>query len=491
MKKRAISLLLLCAMIIGCFAGCASKDETNISDIPEAIKAAVSTATSVEASVLIDIQARVGTSAVSSGHTASLGADITVTSTNNPFSYHGEYYSNILVDGVSTREDKEYFVVQDERGDYIRYEYFDDTEEWTKSTLTREDTLALPLKTCLIQNWDQFLLGLTCDPNTVSIANKTAYLFTGKVPAIFIQELVGDKVFGSFMFSVEQLVEDDIPCTAYFDAETFLPIQIELDFTDSFIVNDMMIDSAVITATYNQWSQMTAIELPKKVNIIATDETAQFYAGYYAWNLFLPYINNTSGETSSAGNAGLSFAVSWETYQIRIDKGMTSLPLTYESLHNLGYDISSSYAMNILEPNSVIKDVPVMKGRDEILCTFYNPDTSPKPITDCSIGCIDARASGIVQNGISIYLPGEITLGVTRAALESAYGAPDEKSEGFSADTYIWRGGRDGQSFLAEISPVSDQVIRLRLENMPIVEQPPAETIPAASEAPAENTPEA
>lgn len=472
MKKRIISLFLLCAIIITCFAGCAKNDEIDVSAIPEEIKKAVSAATSVQTAVSVALQARVGTSASSSGHNASLGADITVTSTKDPFSYHGEYYSNILVDGVSTREDKEYYVVKNEDNNYIRYEYADSTGEWTKEKLSRADTMALPLKTCVIQNWDPFLSSLTMQRDPVSISNKSAYLFEGKVPAAFIQELVGDKVFGSFLFSVEQLLNDQIPCKAYFAVDTYLPIQIELDFTDSFIVNDMFIDSAVITANYSEWNEHSEIELPKKINIVASDETAKFYATYYAWNLFLPYINgsDTSG-SGTAGNSGLSFTTSWETYQLRIDQGMTTLPITYESLHNLGYDIQSSYSSNILEPNSVIKDVPVMKGKDQILCSFYNPDTSPKPIIDCTIGCIDVRASGIVQNGISIYLPGEITLGVTRAALESAYGKPHEKTEGFSADTYVWNGQTEGQSFTAEISPVNDQVIRLRLENMPIVDK--------------------
>ncbi len=491
MKKRFLSMLLICSLILGCFTGCQTEEEVDLTVIPGYIEAAVNAATSVEAAVAVDIQARVGTSASSSGHNASLGSDITVTSTNNPFTYHGEYYSNILVDGVSTREDREYYVVQDEDKNYIRYEYSDETEEWIKDTLTREEEMGLPLKTCVIQNWDKFFASMTCEKDTVSISNRFAYLFKGEVSAMFIQELVGDKVFGSFLYSTEQLMEDSIPCTAYFDAETYLPIEIELDFTDSFIVNDMMFDSAVITAEYSEWNEIPTIELPKKINIVASDETAKFYAGYYAWNLFLPYINGASNESGSAGNAGLSFTTSWETYQIRIDQGMTALPLSYQSLHGLGYEISSTYASNIIEPNSVIENVPVMKGRDEILCSFYNPDTSPKPIVDCSIGCIDVRAAGIINNGISVYLPGEITLGVTRAALESAYGMPEQKTEGFSADTYLWNGDSEGQSFMAEISPVSDQVIRIRLENIPISKQNTTAVAPeAVPEIPAETVPE-
>ena len=482
MKKRMTAVILFCAILIGSLGGCGMREDPQIA-VCSGIISAVDQATSVEASVGIDIQARVSSSGSSSGHNTSLGADITVLSTKDPFSYHGEYYANILVDGVSTREDKEYYVVRDEN-DFIHYEYTDETEQWSKTVLTREETMALPLKTCLIQNWEPFLNSMLCDRNTVSINDREAYLFTGDVPAIFIQELIGDKVFGSFLYSVEHLLDDRIPCTAYFDAETYLPIQIELDFTDAFIVNDMIIENAVITACYSKWSETSEIELPKKIGIVASDKTAEFYATYYAWNLFLPYVGAETQRDPHAGNAGLSFTSSWETYQLRIDQGMTALPLTFESLHNLGYSISPFYSSNILEPNSILRNVPVQKGRDEILCTFFNPDVSPRPIIDCSIGSIDIRASGVPYNGISIFLPGEITLGVSRAALESAYGKPDQKTQGFSSDTYIWFGAGEGQSFTAEISPMTDEVIRICLENVPIMV--PETTVPVEETEPAD-----
>lgn len=489
MKKRVLSLLLVCVTVLGCFTGCAGSSKSKV-DVPTEIIAAVGKATSVQASVGVAMQARVGTNSSSSGHNASLGADITVTSTKEPFAYHGEYYSNILVDGVSTREDKEYYVVQDE-GNYTRYEYTDGTEEWNKSSVSRADAMALPLKTCLIQNWDVLLNSLVCQNETVTLGNKAAYKFEGKVPAIFIQELVGDKVFGSFMYSVEKLLNDSIPCVAYFDAETFLPIKIELDFEDSFIVNDMFIDEATITAEYSKWNEIDAIELPKKISIVSSDKEAEFYATYYAWNLFLPYINGNSKDNSSGNNSNLSFSAAWNTFQLRIDNGMTKLPFTYEDLHNLGYNIATTYSSNILEPNCVIKDVPVKKGKDEILCSFYNPDTTPRPIIDCSIGSVDIKAASLPQNSINIYFPGEITLGVTRKAIEAAYGKPTSSVQGFSSDTLTWTSkDNEGQFFLVEVSPITNEVIRIRLENIPISPRETTEAGPSEAETIAEDVPE-
>ncbi|MBQ5756318.1 MAG: hypothetical protein IIV88_03565, partial [Erysipelotrichaceae bacterium] len=167
---------------------------------------------------------------------------------------------------------------------------------------------------------------------------------------------------------------------------------------------------------------------------------------------------------------------SWDTFQVRIDQGMTKLPLLYEDLNKLGYSIDSSASSTILEPNSYVENIPVVKGSDKLLCAFYNPETTPQPIINCSIGSIDVIASNIVQNSISVFLPGEVTLGITREALESAYGKPDESSSGFSADTYIYHGETENQQFMAEISPVTNLVIRLQLKNIPQVQQAPTTT---------------
>lgn len=469
MKKRFLAIFMVCTIIFGCLTGCSVlSSHSSDSETSGSIIAAVNEATSVKASVSIELLGRLESSSESGSRNAAIGSDITVTSTKDPFSYHGEYYSSIVIDGATTREDKEYYVIKDEN-DYIRYEYSDDTGEWTKDTLTRAETLSLPLKTCLIYNWEEFMSYLSCDDSDAVLDDRAAYLFSGYVPPIFLQELVGDMVFGSFMYSLEQLLDEELYCTAYFDAETYLPMQIEIEFGDSFLVDDMSVESGIITAQYSEWSETSKIDLPKKINIVAVDENSNFYATYYAWNLFLPYITGATGIIGS-DPSDETFTTSWETYQMRIDQGMTSLPLSYEGLYNLGYSIAGGFSGYILEPNTILENVVLEKGGDQLICTFYNADANPRPIGECSIGCIDAKRSLIPDYGILLFLPGDITLDSSREAILSAYGSPDEEVQAFSCDTYTWYGAGENQSLLVEINPVTSQVIRIRLENVPIME---------------------
>lgn len=475
MKKQFLSIFLVCLIVLSCFTGC---EVSSSSEITTSIIKATSATTSVDSSVLISLQARVGSNAGSTGHTASLGADISVKSTFEPFAYFGEYYSNITVDGVTTREDKEYYVLGNEDGGYTRYEYDDATEEWKKVTLTREEEFALPLKTCVIQDWGHFLSYLEYE-EAAEIKGTAAHQFKGQIPAVFIQDLIGHRVFGSFLFSLEHILSDTIECVAYFNAETFLPIALELNFTNSFKVSDMLIDSGTITVEYKSWNTVPEIDLPKKVTIAATDETADFYASYYAWNLFLPYVNGANGST---GSSALLNTASWDSFKMRIDKNMLELPVRCRTLYDMGYTVAPEYSSYIVEANSVVRDVPIQRGGDEFYCSFYNLETYSQPIVDCSIGCIDFYSANIPNGSITLFLPGDIALGVTRDALVSAYGEPTSLEPGFSIDTYTWHGATDNQSLVCEVSPVNNRVIRIRLENMPVIVSTDAEQTDSTTE---------
>ena len=86
------------------------------------------------------------------------------------------------------------------------------------------------------------------------------------------------------------------------------------------------------------------------------------------------------------------------------------------------------------------------------------------------IGAIDLSAGNNANGSIELYLPGEVALGVSREALISAYGVPDTLTSGFSCDTYIWNGKTSNESFLAEVSPGSNNVIRICLKKLPVID---------------------
>ena len=115
-----------------------------------------------------------------------------------------------------------------------------------------------------------------------------------------------------------------------------------------------------------------------------------------------------------------------------------------------------------------MEGIVLNKNQDKMKITVYNPDTVAQPVASCNVGAIDLYAADIPQNGIVVYFPGEVTLGMTGESLISAYGEPDEKISSFSSDHYKWYGEGDLQFFESEVSPVTGQVIRLKLSNIPV-----------------------
>lgn len=472
--KRMIAVMMALAVLVSMMGGCGLVSEDDEVDevalLIESVENAIMTAGSVEASIYLDMQAHIGTTGTTGNHTASVESDITVLSTFAPYTFYIETFSRILVDSVSTREDTEIYIVPENNSqDYVEYEYDVETDTWNQQTLSRSEVEALSLKCCLLQNWEHFFRNARLDDEGVTCNDKVTDEYVGKVDSSILQELINDGIFGSFLYSVEQLLNDELTCTVYIDQETYLPVQIIIDFSDEFIVTDMSFDSALLTVDYSEWGQINEISVPKKVSVVATDKEAEFYASYYAWNLFLPYLQTATQQQQGGADGNVSFTSSWETFQIRIDNGMTALPIVFEDLAKLGYSIDGSYDNIIIEPNMYVENIPVLKGRDLVYCVFYNDTTEPQPISSCKIGSFDFAAANQQENRISVFLPGEVCLGMTKESLLAAYDDPDETISSFSSDTLIWRvKDTENQFFLAEISPVTNLVIRLQLTYIPV-----------------------
>lgn len=460
--RKALCCVCAAVMLLPILSGCGSTGSRS-----NTLLDAVSNVQSVEASISLELRGNISDSGRTGSHTASIRSDGTITSTLSPTpAYHAEFYSSILVDSATTREEREYYVVPKDDA-YIRYEYNEDTDEWNQTTLSRADSLSVLRQTGFLYDWSEILTGMTSETTETAPDGHEFIIYSGTAPTHVFQELFGKNVFGSFMYSVEQLLEEDIPCTLTVDAETLLPDTLELEFKDEWTVSDMHFDTALVTVIYSNWNKTEEIEVPKKVSVGSTDTEAEFYSSFYAWNLFLPYVGGQLSENGSAGNAGQSFAASWNTFQVRIDGGMTKVPMSFEDLKKLGYAIDEQFSGIVMEPNKYKDGIAVVKGADKMYCTFYNDDTVAQPITSCKIGCIDISTSDLPENGIKVFLP-EVTLGITKEALISAYGEPTESSTSFSCDTYVWKGDSDLQSFMTEVSPVDGTVIRLQLRNIPV-----------------------
>jgi len=470
-KTRLWALGLVVAVLTSLFTGCGLLEEDEevdpVTTMIESVENAIAGAGSVETSIFLELQAHIGSAGTTTSHSASVQTDMTVRATFAPYAFHTETFSRILVDNTSTREDTETYVVPLDNG-YFEFSYNVETDEWTQQKLTQAEALALPLKTCLLQDWDAFFRVANLDGEGVDCNHKITNMYTAEMSASVLQEVFPDGIFGSFLYSMEQLLEDKVHCSVYIDQTTFLPVQMVLDFQEAFTVSDMNFDNAIITVDYDEWGGVGEISVPKKVSVVASDPTAEFYASYFAWNLFLPYLQgNTDNNDNPGGDVG--FISTWENFQIRIDGRVTALPIPYADLTNLGYIIDDYYNTIIIEPNKYVSDVPVRKGGDVVYCTFYNDQTYAQPITACKIGCFDIKKADQAQNGIVVYLPGNICLGVTKEFLVSTYGTPHELISNFACDTLIWRiQDTENQWFMAEISPTTGQVIRLQLVYIPV-----------------------
>jgi len=474
MKRRTFSLagkrILCLALAVSCalslLTACGSSFNTNdASAAPQLLSEALSEVTTSEVSITLDMQGSISDDD-GSRHTAGINSEVTICSSFDPVACHVDAYSSILVDGAMSRENVSVYVVP-EGSDYVEYSYNEMEDEWSKRVLTRPEILSVPAMTGVISDWSYFTKDLAYSSTEDDGDETKTYVYSGTVDSGILNELYATGIFGSFMKSVEWLLEDDIDCTFSIDAETNLPDQIVLEFADSFTATDMTFSAATVTVQYNDWNDDDAVTIPKKYAVTAADNDEAFYSTYYAWNLFLPYVGGQI-VSGNQGGVGSSFQSEWETYQLRIDGGMTAIPFAFEDLKKMGYTIDDKHDDLIIEPNQYYSGVVVNKGNDKIICTFYNEDTVAQPIMDCKIGAVDISASDQKENGIKIYLPGEVTLGITKDALLSAYGDPDDTVSGFSCDTLTWKGAGELQSLVAEISPATGQMIRLCLQNIPV-----------------------
>lgn len=468
MKKlnRILSGLTGAALLIGCLTGCSGTASSEQEDYHVLLQNNLAAATSVETSILVDLQASAGSYGTQSNHNVSLSSDITISSTFNPMEYHAELFSRITVDNIVSKDDQDIYVKQEDEN-YYEYAYISDTEEWERTKLSLVEVQAIPLRTGMIQDWDALLSNLSEESSTVSYNDADCYVYTGETKADILQQLFGNGIFGSFMYTTEHLLEDELPCEVYINSETNLPEGIELEISNSFIVDDLDFSSGTISVTYSNWNSISEVSVPKKVTVIATDPVQSMYNTYQAWNLFLPYATGESSQ-GGTGTSGQMFTSAWNTYQIRLDSGIIAIPFTYEELSKAGYKLNESYTSVIVEPNRYVSGIVIQKGNDYLVCSLYNDDTVAQPITSCKIGSISLAASNNTNNGISMYLPGEIILGISRDALLSAYGDADTVTSSFAADTYTWNGDNELQSLVVEISPSSGQVISITLTNIPV-----------------------
>ena len=465
MQKRMLFLCLCGILSIMLFTGCDSALSTG--DVFNTAKKLASEATSVETSILVDLTARVISGSSSKEHKAALVSDIAISSTKNPMAYHAEMFSRITVDDVTSKEDQEIYVIAED-DTYLKYEYIVDDDEWEMYEMPVDETLSLATKTGIGFEWDTVFKDIYISSDSIEAYKTDCTMCYGEVDANILQYFFGNEIFSSFMYSLEMLITDTIPVELYISNETGYPVQLVFDLTDNFIVSDMVFDSAIITVTYDNWNGISEISVPKKIAIVAIEPIKNLYNSFFAWNLFLPYVNGISSSGNSSGSSQGTFQSLWSTYQFRLDDYMSALPITYEDISKLGYLIDDSDMDIIIDPNNYINDITINKGSAKLICSFFNDSTSAQPISECKIGAINLTASNNSNNSITLFLPGEIKLGAKRDTVYAAYGVPDSITNGFASDLCIWEGEDDNHCLMIEINPTNQEIISIHLKNIPV-----------------------
>lgn len=460
--KKVFYICLSIILSLCIFTGCS--ESSGLDKALQDTTTLIEESTSVDTSIYVEMNAKASSS--SNKHNVSLLSDIAITSTRNPIAYHAELFSRITVDDVMSKEDQEFYIVPD-NDEYLKYTYMSDTEEWEMYEMPVKEVLDLPTKTGIDFDWHTLLANASNESDSENINDIDCSMFEGEIDSSILQYIFGNEIFNSFMYSVEMLLSDNIPFVLYISNETGYPVQLSFDLTDCFIVSDMDFETATVTVTYDNWNAVTEISVPKKVSVVAIEPVKNLYNSFYAWNLFLPYVNGTGGNSIS-GNSGSTFQSIWDTYQFRLDDCLAQLPITYEDLLKLGYKIDSNQDDILVDPNQYVDKIAIFKGEDKLYCALYNDTTSALPITSCKIGSIDLSTTNNNNNSITLYLPGEIKLGMEEEAIVAAYGKPDSKETTFAADLYTWKGEDEQHCLIAEISPATKQVIRIYLKCIPV-----------------------
>lgn len=276
---KAISLSLVVVSLAIFATGCSTFDATDGEKTADAMLEVMNQVQSVETSIMLDIQGRFSNDSDTDNgpHTAAVNSTATIESSYSPLSCHSQFYSSILVDGAVSREEREFYIVPD-GSDYIRYDYVPTSSEWTQSKVLRSDALSVPRKTGLIYDWKDFMRGLNYQETTSSDNGKQYAVYTGQVNKSVFQELLGNNVFGSFIYSLEWLLDDTISCTFYIDLETALPDHFVLNFADSFLPSDMTFTIAELSVNYGEWNNLKAISAPKRVTVVSSNPDAEFYS---------------------------------------------------------------------------------------------------------------------------------------------------------------------------------------------------------------------
>lgn len=273
-----------------------------------------------------------------------------------------------------------------------------------------------------------------------------------------------------------------IPCTIDIYRDSILPAKITIDLTEVLAqkgTGDTDTTKCSLTMTFLEYDSLKSIKLPKGAAsaIDGGDMLSSFFG--------LPGSSNTGKDsedssaedeekdetetgiddaeesgadvkdqtevsdsqekTEFAGKAEQSkkLGENWDSYTVRINDKVVTLPCTVSDLKAAGLEMDSTYTPEDYEIHPGEYQMTWFKDDDgnEIMADLLNSGEDDAQAKDCLIAGITVEKYAIKNDSLKVLFPGEVQIGDKLEKVSEIYGKPNDTSEGDLVNLYYWYTG--------------------------------------------------
>lgn len=273
-----------------------------------------------------------------------------------------------------------------------------------------------------------------------------------------------------------------IPCTIDIYRDSILPAKITIDLTEVLAqkgTGDTDTTKCSLTMTFLEYDSLKSIKLPKgAASAIDGGDTLSSFFG-------LPGSSNTGKDsedssaedeekdetetgiddaeesgadvkdqtevsdsqekTEFAGKAEQSkkLGENWDSYTVRINDKVVTLPCTVSDLKAAGLEMDSTYTPEDYEIHPGEYQMTWFKDDDgnEIMADLLNSGEDDAQAKDCLIAGITVEKYAIKNDSLKVLFPGEVQIGDKLEKVSEIYGKPNDTSEGDLVNLYYWYTG--------------------------------------------------
>lgn len=273
-----------------------------------------------------------------------------------------------------------------------------------------------------------------------------------------------------------------IPCTIDIYRDSILPAKITIDLTEVLAqkgTGDTDTTKCSLTMTFLEYDSLKSIKLPKGAAsaIDGGDMLSSFFGLPGSSNTgkdsedFLAEdeekdetetgiddaeesgadvkdqteVSDSQEKTEFAGKAEQSkkLGENWDSYTVRINDKVVTLPCTVSDLKAAGLEMDSTYTPEDYEIHPGEYQMTWFKDDDgnEIMADLLNSGEDDAQAKDCLIAGITVEKYAIKNDSLKVLFPGEVQIGDKLEKVSEIYGKPNDTSEGDLVNLYYWYTG--------------------------------------------------